>query len=228
MTYIIQYWIECVVLDMKDTIEVIDKDTNKKQIYVLKEEPQEEVQQNGFWFDTFPVIVEITIELVIKLFKFSLYLIISFLELLIKIIKKLFLDDYRPFGAITDSRNNFLNRIAQKEVNKEKIRFATQYMCRHEYSFNRSREFDNAYKQIQQRLKDIAEHNITLNNELYKDTMYQINALVVEAEKVAMKESYAYAKKTKYGLDEENAYDNYIRDKIMQGESNRKFRVEED
>ena len=67
---------------MNDTIEILDKDTNTKQTYVLKEELEEELQPS-FWFDTFPMIVKAIIKLAIKLFKFSLYIVICILELVI-------------------------------------------------------------------------------------------------------------------------------------------------
>lgn len=184
-----------------------------------------ELEQRNLYID----LLEGLFRLTIRALKFSLYLCISFIELLIKIIKVLFnMTEYKPFKSITDSKNSFLNRIAHDNINREKIRFATEYMCRHEYSFQRSKEFNDCYKEIQSRLKDISENNIKLNTELYKDTIYQINILIVEAEKEAMKQSYAYAKQTRYKLDKEEVYDSYIQDKILKGESNRKFRVEED
>lgn len=167
-------------------------------------------------------------KVIVRALKFTLYLFISFLELLIKIVKVLFnLNDYRPLQSFTEGRNSILNRIAQREINKEKIRFTSDYLGRHEYIFPRSDQFLNSYKEIQERLKDIADNNIKLNKELYKDTIKQINVLIVEAEKVAMKQAYRYAKETKYKLDETDVYDSFIQNKVMQGESNRKFKIEE-
>lgn len=184
-----------------------------------------ELEQRNIYID----LLEELFRLTIRAMKFSLYLVISFLELLIKIIKVLFnMTEYKPFQSFTEGRNNFLNNIAQQEINRERVKFVTEYNCKHEYIFPRTQEFNECYKEIQTRLKDISEHNIELNRELYIDTIKRINALVVMAEREAMKESYAYAKKTKYKLDETEVYDSYILDKIMQGESNRKFRVEEE
>lgn len=164
----------------------------------------------------------------IKALKFSLYLVISFIEQLLKLIKVLFnLTDYKPFKAIKEGRNNFLNNIAQQEINNERIKFVTEYNCKHEYTFTRSQEFNDCYKEIQLRLKNISEHNIELNRDLYIDTIKRINTLIVLAEREAMKQSYAYAKQTRYKLDESNAYDEFIAQKVMTGESNRKFRSEE-
>lgn len=173
------------------------------------------------------ILIKAIIKAVFKLLKFSLYLVISFLEMLIKLIKVLFLNDYEPFGTVKETGNNFLNKIAKKEINKEKIRFTSDYLGRHEFIFPRSDLFLNSYKEIQQRLKDISEHNINLNNELYKDTIKQINCLIVEAEKQSLKLGYEYCRETKYKLDTSTVYDEFIQSKIMTGESNRKFRSEE-
>lgn len=163
-------------------------------------------------------------KLIFKVFQFGLYLVITFLELLIKLLKAMFLRDFKPFGIVTDSKNSFLNKIAKKEINKEKIRFTADYMGRHEYTFPRSDTFLNSYKEIQERLKAVSEHNINLNNELYKDTIKQINCLIVESEKQALKQGYEYARETKYKLDTSTVYQDFIQDKVMQGESNRKFK----
>lgn len=164
----------------------------------------------------------------LKVLKFSLYLCIGFLELIIKLIKVLFnLTDYKPFKAITDSKNSFLSNIAHDNINREKVKFASDFMCRHEYSFPRSDTFLNCYKEIQQRLKNISDNNIELNNALYRDTIKQINVLIVEAEKQALKQGYGYAKETKYKLDASTVYEEFIQNKVMQGDSNRKFKIED-
>lgn len=166
--------------------------------------------------------------LILKVLHFSIYVVISFLELLIKLLKTLFnLNEYKPFEGIIEGKNNILNRIAQQEINNERIKVVAEYNCKHEYVFTRSNDFNNCYKEIQLRLKNISEHNIELNRDLYIDTIKRINSLIVLAEREAMKQSYSYAKQTKYKLDESNVYDSYIQDKIMQGESSIKFRSEE-
>lgn len=183
-----------------------------------------ELEQRNIYID----LLEGLFKLTIKALKFSLYMCVSFLELLIKLIKVLFnLNDYKPLQSFTEGRNNFLNSIAQKEINKEKIRFTFDYMGRHEFIFPRSDLFLSCYKEIQQRLKGISEHNINLNNELYKDTIKEINCLIVEAEKQSLKLGYEYARETKYKLDTSTVYDEFVQDKIMQGECNRKFKSED-
>lgn len=182
------------------------------------------IEEQNIYIDLLEKIFRATI----KALKFSLYLCISFIEFLIKILKVLFnLTEYKPFEAITQGRNNFLSNIAQQEINRERVKFVTSFNCKHEYTFTRSNEFNSCYKEIQLRLKNISEHNIELNRDLYIDTIKRINTLIVLAEKEAMKQSYAYAKQTKYKLDESIVYDEFIKEKIMQGESNIKFTTEE-
>ena len=203
----------------------MDLNAKKKYRLIELETPTEEEIEE--YENPYLIFIKQIIKATFKLLKFSLYLVISFLELLIKLIKVLFLNDYEPFGTVKETGNNFLNKIAKKEINKEKIRFASDYMGRHEFIFPRSDLFLNTYKEIQQRLKDISEHNINLNNELYKDTIKQINVLVVEAEKQSLKLGYEYCRETKYKLDTSTVYDEFVQDKIMQGECNRKFKSED-
>lgn len=205
---------------MNNTIEVIDKDTNTKQTYVLREKPEKKEIDL-----TIPkTVLKLIFKSIIKLLKFSIYIVISLLEVFIRLIKVLFnLNDYKPLQGVTDSKNSFLTRIAKKEINKEKIRFVSDYLGRHEYIFPRSDNFLNCYKEIQQRLKNISDNNIELSYELYHDTMKRISILVTEAEKQALREGYSYARETKYKLDTSTVYDEFIQDRVMQGESNRKY-----
>ena len=160
------------------TIELLDKSTNTKQTYVLREDlHQEQLKENNIY-----ILVQTVLKATIKALKFSLYLIVNFLELFLKVIKVLFnLTEYKPFKSITEGRERILDRIAFRNINKERIRFSTDFLCRHEYSFPRSDMFLNTYKTIQERLKNISDNNINLSNELYKDTLYQINVLPGQA-----------------------------------------------
>ena len=200
----------------------------KKKYKLIELETPTDTEEIEEYENTYLTIIKAIIKATFKALKFSLYLVISFLELLIKLLKVLFnMNEYKPLQGVTDGKNTILNRIAQKEINKEKIRFTFDYMGRHEFIFPRSDLFLSCYKEIQQRLKDISEHNINLNNELYKDTIKEINCLIVEVEKQSLKLGYEYARETKYKLDTSTVYDEFITSKIMTGESNRKFRSEE-
>ena len=206
---------------MNNTIEILDRNTNTKQTYVLKENTE---APNVAYSE----VLVLLFKRIISGLKFSLYLVISFLEILIKILKIIFnLNEYKPFKSFTESKEGILNRIADKNINKEKIRFTTDFLCRHEYNFPRTDLFLATYKLIQQRLKDVSDNNIRLNNDLYRDTIKQINILIVEAEKKALSEGYSYARETKYKLDTSTVYEDFIQDKVMKGESNRKYKVED-
>ena len=207
---------------MNDTIEILDKDTNTKQTYVLKEEPEEELQPS-FWFDTFPMIVKTIIKLAIKLFKFSLYIVICILELVIKLLKALFnLNEYKPFRFVSDARESILDDRAKKNINQERVKFATERLTRHTYEFERSNLYSNTYKYIQEKLKDFADNNVAINNDIYKDILSKIDVLTVEVEKKALQEGYSYAAYTKYRLSDEEVYEDFIEYKIMRGEGNSK------
>ena len=193
---------------MKDTIEILDKDTNTKQTYVLQEEQEE--SQNGFWFDTFPVIVEIVINLIMKAFKFSLYLCVSFLELWIKIIKTLFLSDYKPFGAITGMKDNFIKDYISKNTKPHA-------KVIHSYEFTRSEEFAKNYSHIDNLLKECAKSKLAINEDIHRDIMKRLDIILVESEKMALSEGFSYCKQVKYKIDESEAYESYIQDQIMKG-----------
>ena len=51
-----------------------------------------------------------------------------------------------------------------------------------------------------------------------EDILKKINVLVFEAEKNALREGYKFSKETKYQLNEEDVYPNYIKDRVMRGE----------
>lgn len=204
---------------MNNTIQIIDKENNTKQTYVLKD--KEEAQD----YAIFSEVLNIALKGIVSALKFSLYLVISFLELFLKVIKVLFnLTDYKPLKSLSEGKQSILDKIAHRNINKERIRFSTDLLCRHEYNFPRSDMFLTTYKTIQERLKNISDNNINLSNELYKDTLYQINVLIVEAEKQALNQGYSYARETKYKLDTSTVYEDFVQEKIMTGESNRKYK----
>lgn len=211
---------------MNNTIEILDRDTNTKQVYMLQED---KVTQSEFDKEVFVALMKT----VLKVSKFSLYLAISFLEMFLNVMKVIFnLTDYSPLKRLTEgliaTREDRLDKRAREKVSKERTRFASEYLCRHEFVFPRSDEYLKIYKEIQSRLQNFSEHNIELTTELYRDTMKQISTLVVEAEKQALKQGYQYARDTKYKLDVSEAYNEYIKSQVMQGESNRKYRTEGD
>ncbi len=208
---------------MNNTIEILDKDTNTKQTYILKEESEETEQATGKEIDYSYIVdfFKILIKLTIKVSKFTLYLAISFLELFIRVIKVLFnLNDYKPFQKVTDIKNNILDDRAKRNINQERIRFATERLTRHTYEFERSNLYLNTYKDIQEKLKDFADNNVAINQDIYRDILAKIDVLTVEVERKALQEGYSYAAFTKYKFSDEieEVYDNFIEYKVMRGE----------
>ena len=197
------------------TIEILDKETNTKQTYVLKEEleqdQEQEVEVEVFYFELVKKIVKAGL----VVFKFVSYLMISFLELLIKVIKGMFFNDYKPFKCVTDSKDSFLDNIAKKHIKKNTKPHAT---VRHSYEFTRSELFARNYSHIEKLLKECANNGITIINDIYKDILKRIDIIVVEAEREALQEGYSYATYTKYRLSEDEVFDDYIQYKIMRGE----------
>ena len=164
------------------------------------------------------------IKTALKILKFSLYLCISFLELIIKLIKVLFnLIDYKPFKFISDARDRVLDDRAKKNINQERVKFATEKLTRHTYEFERSELYNNTYKSIQAKLKDFADNNVAINEDIYKDILAKIDVLTVEVEKKALQEGYSYASYTKYKLSDNEVYSDFIEYKIMKGEGHGKI-----
>lgn len=166
--------------------------------------------QNTYW--------EI-LRLILKVLKFSSYLAITLLELFIKVSKELLnLTDYEPFKFVTDYKYEVLGKRVKNDINLQTIQVATNNMARHQYNFKRSEMFQTQYKNIQEILKICKDEQAPINDDIYKDIIYRIAILVVESEKVALKEGHQYAKRTKFLLDN-NIYDNYVREKILSGEA---------
>lgn len=201
---------------MNNTIEILDKDTNTKQTYVLKEKQEKK---------------EIDLTIVIAIFKgsikilrFSVYIAISFLKFFIKIVEKIFNlnEDYRPLKKFSNGTNSILNKIADRNIRQERMRFATQQLTKHTYEFERSDLFVATYKHIQSKLKDFADNNVAINYDIYRDILQNIDVITVECERKALVEGYSFASYTKYKLSDDEVYPDYIQYKIMRGEGHGK------
>ena len=203
---------------MNNTIEIDDKK------YIVKEVTKEDqVEKVNYLILFLKILIEFA-KLILKALRFSLYLALNFLQIFINVLRSLFLNGYEPFGIVKKTGYNILNRIADKNIRKERIRFATEQLTKHTYEFERSDLYSNTYKYIQSHLKDFADNNVSINYDIYKDILQKIDILTVEVEKKALQEGYNYAAFTKYRFsDEEEVYDNFIEYKIMRGEGNGKI-----
>lgn len=162
-------------------------------------------------------------KLIFKVFQFGLYLTVTFLELLIKLLKAMFLRDFRPFNFILEAKETALDNRAKRNIDKYKIKFATEKLTRHVYEFERSEIYNSTYKEIQDKLKDFSDNNVAINHDIYKDILAKIDVLTVEVEKKALQEGYDYAAYTKYRLSDEEVYEDFIEYKIMRGEGHGKI-----
>ena len=158
--------------------------------------------------------------LFLKVFQFSLYLSVTFLQLIINLLKALFLSGYEPFKPLKEGKDGLLEKAANKKINEYKIQFASDFLSRHEYNFNRSLQYKAQYKYLQDKLKEIADNKITLNDAVYKDIFKRISILVSEAERQALQEGYNHARKTHYSLYGDEISEDFIRDKVLSGQSN--------
>ena len=82
-----------------DKIEILDRDKKTKAVYRLDKEEHLEGYQEEREYNSW---LEVVISSIFKVLRFNLYLIMSFLKILIKVIERLFLKDYEPFKPISD------------------------------------------------------------------------------------------------------------------------------
>lgn len=203
----------------KDKIEIMDRDRKTKATYILsKEESLEDdcQEQYNTW-------VEWLVASIFKGFKFCLYIIISFLKLLIKVIEGLFLQDYEPFKPITDKYQERQDKKAKDYIIKNTKPHAT---ITHNYEFIRSKLFARNYVKIDTLLSKCAKHEAELNEDLHKDIMKRLNIILVEAERQALSEGYKYAKESHFQFESTEAFDKYIQDRILRGDDYREHNRE--
>ena len=165
-------------------------------------------------------ILKAAFKLGLRVFQFVLYLIVTTIEKFLRVIKSLFLNGYEPFKGVVSSKNSILDRIADKNINKYKVKFVAENLSRHEYNFQRTEEFLAQYSYLQKKLQKIADNEIIINTEIYRDIFKRISILIAEAENKALKEGYDYARRSHYQLYDDEIYENFMRDKVLKGESN--------
>ena len=199
----------------REQIEILDRDTGKKTVYKLYEET--ELNDEEEEYEDASLIKFIRFSL--KFCKFSLFLAITFIELLIKLVKTVFnLNDYKPFKAVSDLYEEHMDRKTLDYFEKHTEPHAVRT---HRYEFIRSKVFAKNYLSIDKLLTNIYKNNAELNKDMYKDLMARIDILICESEKQAFAESYKYAKETHYNFESQYAFDRYIKDRIMKGEDHR-------
>lgn len=214
-------------MSIVNKIEIVDKETNTKATYVLQEDARSDEDYNQY-----EELLKFLINGFLKLSKFSLYVVVNLLKLFIKVIEGLFLNEYEPFKKVLCTKDNFLNRIAEKEINKHEVNYTVAKLTRHTFEFERSELYSTTYKYLQEKLKDFADNNVAINHDIYKDILTKVDILTVEADKKALQEGYHYAKLTKYKLSNEEVYNDFLQYQIMRGEGcgkiNKEYRASGD
>lgn len=201
---------------MQDRIEIVDRDRNTKATYILQKNLQDDsLEQNKLYLEF--------VSYVFKAFKFCLYLIVSFLKLLAKVLEVLFLQEYEPFKFIKDYKSKKADEKLKNYINKDtKIYGVTS----HRYEFIRSRVYALNYLKIKNILKKCSEHNVKMGEEVAKDVLNRIDLIIVEAERQALAEGYKYAKESHFQFESTEAFDRYIKDRVMKGEDYREHNKE--
>lgn len=203
-----------------EKIEIMDRDRNTKATYILDKE--EYLDDN--YPEEYNSWLEWLLASVFKIFRFSLYIIINFLKLLIGAIEGLFLQGYEPLKPITDKYKERQDKKTKDYIIKNSKPHA---VTSHNYEFIRSKLFARNYLKIKTLLNNCAKHDAEMNEDVCKDVLKRIDIIIVEAERQALAEGYQYAKETRYKFESQESFDKYIRDRIMKGEDYREHNREQ-
>ena len=140
--------------------------------------------------------------------KFSVYLCLSFIQMIIDIVYKLM--DFENWNFLNKREDAKQQRLLEVEVDENSTR--------HEYIVKRSKEYDERYKEISNLLHSDDDKEIVINSVISNDILAKIDIIVYESEKNALRQGYKFAKETKCMLDDESVYKDYIQSRVMRGE----------
>ena len=133
-----------------DSIEILDRDKKTKATYILSKEEHLEGYKEKTEYNSW---LEVVFALVIKICRFSLYLVINLLKMLIKAIEGLFLRDYEPFKPISDVYKEKQDKKVEDYIKRNtKLHAVTS----HNYEFIRSKVFARNYLKIDKLLSACA------------------------------------------------------------------------
>ena len=193
-------------------MENINIESNHIETEVEKLHSQEE-----YYYNVCVVLLKFLFKITSKVLKFSLYLLINFLKLFLKVIEGMFLSDYKPFKPITDKYEEFQNK-RKEELMKDTEPHAVVF---HSYEFIRNRTFASNYANIDKLLTNCVKHEAELNQAVKRDILKRIDILIVEAEKQAHIEGYKYGQENNFRFSEQEEFEEYIKEKVMRGEDYR-------
>lgn len=157
------------------------------------------------WFEIF---IKLFYKALCFCFKFCIYIIISFLQMLID-----FLYDFLDLEGCC-----FVRSFADESDKEESKKDTVEYFTKHIYTFERSELYNSTFDKLRKDLNDFNKNHVCINDDIYKDILEKIAILTVEVEKKALQEGYSYASYTKYRLSEDEVYNDFVEYKIMKGE----------
>lgn len=138
-------------------------------------------------------------------FKFGVYLIIEFLQMIIN-----FIYDLMDFDNW-----NFLNKRNEDRLLEVEV---LEGSSKHEYVVKRGAAYDNMYESIENLLQVDSSKQKIIDNIVADDILKKIDIIVYESEKNALQQGYKFARETKYILQDGEIYESYIKSRVMRGE----------
>lgn len=143
-------------------------------------------------------------------FKFSIYLIISFLQMIINIIYTLM--DFDNWGFLNRRNEVKEDRLLEVEV------VENENTSKHEYVVKRSAKYNSMYEGIEGLLQVDSGQQAVIDDMMAEDILKKIDIIVCESEKNALQQGYKFARETKYILNDGEVYESYIKSRVMRGE----------
>ncbi|MGM9536546.1 MAG: hypothetical protein ACI3VR_14875 [Intestinibacter sp.] len=143
-------------------------------------------------------------------FKFGIYLIISFLQMIINIIYTLM--DFESWDFLNRRNEVREDRLLEVEVQEK------ESSSKHEYIVKRSNQYNKIHDEIEGLLKVNENQQTVIDNFIADDILAKIDIVVFESEKNALKQGYKFARETKYILEDSEIYESYIKSRVMRGE----------
>lgn len=141
-------------------------------------------------------------------FKFSVYIIISFLQMVINLIYKLM--DFDNWDFLNKRNQVKEDRLLEVDV--------LEGSSKHEYIVKRSAKYDSLYEGIEGLLQVDSGQQAVIDNVIAEDILKKIDIIVYESEKNALQQGYKFARETKYILQDGEIYESYIKSRVMRGE----------
>lgn len=158
--------------------------------------------------ELFSTIMTLLLKGICFCFKFSVYLIISFLQMIINLIYALM--DFDNWSFLNHRKEAEEQRLMEVEVQENS--------SKHEYIVKRSSKYDSMYKGIEGLLQVDSGQQAVIDDVMAEDILKKIDIIVYESEKNALQQGYKFARETKYILNDGEVYESYIKSRVMRGE----------